>query len=165
MNVTNTGDGPFAKENSYHSNIAAILLLGKWFRFLQEQEVYDNTRIIIASDHGRNINSNYTGNMRLPSNEWLSFYHALLLVKDFNERGNLVTDTTFMTHGDVPVIAMEGIIDNPQNPFSGKHIKSDKENGIFITTTSSLEFTIKNDQWLHVHDNIFDPANWKKVKK
>jgi hypothetical protein len=165
MDITNAGNGPFAEEKSYHSNIAALLLLGKWFRFLQEQGVYDNTRIVIVSDHGRSTEAKYTGNMRLPNDDWLSSYHALLLVKDFNAKGNLITDTVFMTHGDVPVIAMEGLIDDPKNPFSENSIKSDKENDIFITTADSLRFTIRNDQWLTVRDNIFDPANWSTVTK
>jgi hypothetical protein len=165
MDITNTGDGPFADENSYHSNIAAFLLFGIWLKFLQEQGVYDNTRIIFTSDHGKSIGTNYSGNMQLPNGGWLSAYHALLFVKDFNARGNLNTETAFMTNGDVPVIAMEGLINNPQNPFSGNSIRSDKGKGIFITTAGHLQYTIANDQWLYVHDNIFDLDNWEMVKK
>jgi YidC/Oxa1 family membrane protein insertase len=165
MDITDTGNGPFAGLKNYHTNIAALLLLGKWFRYLQDQGVYDNTRIIITSDHGSAIDTEYSGNMLLPNGNWLSAYHAILLVKDFNARGNLNTDTTFMTHGDVPLIAMEGLINNPQNPFSGNSIKNEKENGALVTTADHLQYTIAKDQWLHVHDNIFDPANWSAVVK
>jgi hypothetical protein len=163
MDVTNIGDGPLAKENSYHSNMASILLIGKWFSFLQEQEVYDNTRIVVVSDHGLGVGAHYSGNISLPNGSRLSSYHALLLVKDFNARGNLVTDTTFMTHADVPGIVMEGLINNPQNPFSGNNIKSNKENGVSITTAGPLQFLITEDQWLHVRNNIFDPDNWERI--
>jgi hypothetical protein len=165
INITDTGNGPFAQEAIYHSNMAALLLLGKWLRFLQEQGVYDNTRIIVVSDHGKTVDTKYTGNIQLPNGQRLVRYHALLLVKDFGAQGNLVTDTTFMTNGDVPTIAMEGLIDNPQNPFTGNSIKNDKENGVFITSESVRKYTIADDQWLHVRDNVFDPDNWKKVKK
>jgi hypothetical protein len=71
-----------------------------------------------------------------------------------------------MTNGDVPLIAMEDLIDNPRNPFTGNIIKSDKENGVFVTTGNVRQNdTIANDQWLHVSEDIFNPDNWKKVKK
>jgi YidC/Oxa1 family membrane protein insertase len=166
IDITYTGDGPFAKEATYHTNMAALLLLGKWLMFLQEQGVYDNTRIIIVSDHGKPIGLKDIGDYLLPNDNWLSNCRALLLVKDFNARGTIATDTTFMTVGDVPLIAMEGLISNPRNPFTGNSIKSDKENGIFITTANIwLYDTIANDQWLHVHEDIFNPDNWKKVRK
>ena len=39
----------------YHANAAALLRLGEWFDWMREQGVYDNTRIIIVSDHGRDL--------------------------------------------------------------------------------------------------------------
>jgi len=165
MDVTNRGNGLFAEEKSYHAAMAAFLLLGKWFDDLQEQGVYDNTRIVIASDHGRSVNSKYSGNIPLPNNDRLSSYHALLLVKDFNGNGNIITDKTFMTQADVPIILMKELIDNPKNPFSNMSIKNDKEKNILITSANALQFKINHDQWLSVHDNIFDPNNWEMVEK
>ena len=39
----------------YHANMAAFIQLGKWFDYMRENNVYDNTRIIIAADHGIGI--------------------------------------------------------------------------------------------------------------
>jgi YidC/Oxa1 family membrane protein insertase len=47
----------------YHVAMAALLLLGQWFDFLKENGAYDNTRIIVSSDHGSNLQSNYRNNM------------------------------------------------------------------------------------------------------
>ncbi|GBU28547.1 membrane protein [Treponema sp. R8-4-B8] len=165
MDVTNRGYGPFAEEKTYHSIMASFILLGKWFKFLQEQNIYDNTRIIIVSDHGVSVKVKYTGNFLLPNNNWLSSYHALLMVKDFNSHGGIFTDVAFMTHGDVPVIAMNELIDNPKNPFSNNPVTINKKNGVIITSANALQFKIADDQWLSIHDNIFDPNNWKKEKK
>ena len=165
MNVTNFGDGPFAKEKVYHSVMAAFQFFGKWFKLFQEQGVYDNTRIIIASDHGRPLGAGYSGNMLLPNNDWLSAYHSLLMVKDFMSDGELVTDQTFMTLADVPSIAMNKLIDNPINPFSNRPVITEKDNGVLITSSKVLHFKIADDQWLRVHDNIFDPNNWEKAEK
>jgi len=165
VEIKEHGNGPFAGDSSYHVNIASIIMVGKWMKFLQEQGVYDNTRIIIASDHGKNLSGNFSGNMRLPNGQWLTAYNALLLVKDFNVSGDLVTDNAFMTNGDVPSIVMENLIDNPINPFTGNSIKTNKENGVFIATTDVLDFEISDDHWLYVNDDIFIPSGWKKALK
>jgi YidC/Oxa1 family membrane protein insertase len=158
--VTNRGDGPFSMEDHYHVNMAALLLLGKWFDFLKKNNVYDNTRIIIASDHGVSLEHNFPGNITLPNGDALQTYNALLLVKDFNMHGDLVTDNTFMSHADVPLLAVDGLIDNPKNPFTQTPLQNQKKNGLLITSVPGTKFTIARDEWLQVHDNIFDPENW-----
>jgi hypothetical protein len=163
--ITNLGSGPFAEEKSYHSIMASFLLLGKWFNFIQKQEIYNNTKIIIVSDHGSNLNSEYPGNILLPNNDRLSSYHALLMVKDFMSSGDLVTDTTFMTNGDVPVFSMNELINNPVNPFSNCPVTAGNKNNVIITTSGTLQYKISDDQWLSVHDNIFDPNNWGRMGK
>jgi YidC/Oxa1 family membrane protein insertase len=178
--VVNKGSGPFANSEPYHVNMAAFLLLGEWFDFLKENGVYDNTRIIIVSDHGRDITTLLKNGVTLPNGEMLEMYHALLLVKDFNAQaaaqtvltGELPSDRTFMTNADVPVLATEKIMPAPVNPHTGKKIRSEKENGVTITTTYLWEigkhfkntFNIKPDEWLHVRDDIFKPENWSRAK-
>jgi hypothetical protein len=169
--ITNTGSGPFAHEEHYHVNMAALLLLGKWFDFLKENNVYDNTRIIIVSDHGRNIYSQFPDNIILPNGESLEAYTALLMVKDFHAHGALIVDDSFMTNADVPLIALKDIVENPLNPWTGKIITGNKENGITLTTSvlwsvdrhSEYSFAIKPDEWLHVHTTIYDQNNWSQV--
>jgi arylsulfatase A-like enzyme len=68
---------------------------------LKENNAYDNTRIIIVSDHGGNI-SNISNNITLPNGTPLASYTALLMVKDFDAQGRLKTDNTFMTNADMP---------------------------------------------------------------
>jgi membrane protein insertase Oxa1/YidC/SpoIIIJ len=171
--ITDIGNGPFSNEENYHVNVAALLLLGKWFDFLKENGVYDNTRIIIVSDHGRPLNSKFPNDVVLPNGWNLTMLNAFLLVKDFNTYGLLSIDDSFMTNADVPLIALEGIVENPVNPWTGKLLTYDKENGITLTTSTlwrtdkhqRFQFNIKPDEWMHVHDNIFDPANWSMVRK
>ncbi|MDR2490313.1 MAG: hypothetical protein LBD20_02810, partial [Spirochaetaceae bacterium] len=99
-------------------------------------------------------------------------YTALLLVKDFDAAGGLTTNDAFMTNADTPLLALSGLINDPVNPWTGKRLESDKENGVIITTSSLFDvqkhpryiFDIKKDQWLYVRDNIFDPAMWKAVQ-
>jgi len=169
--VTNIGGGKFADEKNYHVNIAAILLIGKWLDYLKENDAYDNTRVIVVSDHGLELYSDYEGNIILPNNKCLANYTALLMVKDFNSHGKLQVNNDFMTNADVPVIALDNIVLNPVNPYTGKEIKSGKEDGATLTTSVIWEverhpryhFDIKPDEWLHVHTNIFEKENWSSV--
>jgi hypothetical protein len=162
---------------SFQVNLAALTLLARWFEFLQAQGVWDNTRIIIVSDHGRDLQSDYPGNIPLPNGEHLQAYHPLLLVKDFADRtarpagepAAMVTDRHFMTNADVPLLATAGIIENPVNPFTGVPLSSRKDGGITLTTSASWApqkhgvntFTIGADEWLHVTTDIFKGENWR----
>jgi YidC/Oxa1 family membrane protein insertase len=169
--IDNMGNSPFAKDKYYHSNMAAFLLLGKWFSYLQEKGAYDNTKIIIASDHGDNLLGNFPDTFMLPDGNYLQLYNCLLMVKDFNAHGPLLTDNTFMTHADVPYIATKDLIENPLNPFTQRPLRTEKQDGALIATSSDgmttsrskYKFDIEKDDWLHVQDNIFEHNNWEKV--
>jgi YidC/Oxa1 family membrane protein insertase len=172
QSVTNRGTGPYANDYYYHVNMASILLLGKYLAFLKENGVYDNTRIIIVADHGvGRILMDQPQNISLPNGGRISGYNPLLLVKDFNSEGSLAIDNSFMTNADSPFFALEGIVNNPVNPFTHTPLKSDKDQGIYITTIGALgstdhskyQYRIRKNQWLYVKDNIFDPANWMAV--
>jgi hypothetical protein len=170
--VTNFGSGPFAFDEYYHVNIASFMMLGKWFSFLKKNDVYDNTRIIIVSDHGRHGRSELLNNIVLPNGDRLQSFNPLLMCKDFNAgNGELLVDNSFMTNGDTPLLATNSIINNPINPFTHIPLQSNKENGVTITTIGALssrvhskyQYKINEHEWLHVHDNIFDPTNWEAV--
>ena len=117
----------------YQCNMTAMIQLGKWLDYLRENGVYDNTRIIIAADHGRNLDylfdkciENGKDNTHTAIHDAL-IYDPLLLVKDFGST-ELTTDDTFMTNADTPTIAFSGLIEHPVNPFTGKEINSDGKN-------------------------------------
>ena len=152
---------PFAGDISYQTNIAALLQLGKWFTFLQQEEVYDNTRIIIVSDHGSWPNTPIPEDVIFSDGSTISAYRSLLMIKDFNSSGNLYTDNTFMTIADVPLLTLHGFIQNPVNPFTGNVLVTNKENGIQLTSSGHLQYVIQDNQWLFVHTDIFNPANWR----
>ena len=172
QNVTDRGKSPLADDARFHVMTASFLLLGRWFDYLKAQGVYDNTRIILVSDHGRG-SANFPGNIDLPNGDTLQSYNALLMVKDFNGTDSFISSDAFMTNADVPLIALEGVINNPVNPFTKETLQTDKDNGVAIATVGALStyrhtkyiYNLKDYQWLHVKDNIFDPANWSGSKK
>lgn len=155
----------------YCINVATYEQIAVWLDYLKEQGVYDNTRIILVSDHGYNLG-------QFPDLITADGFDAeclcpLLMVKDFNSTGPLAVDYTFMTNADVPTLAMTGIIDCPINPFTGNPINDDdKSDGeVFVTSSYNWEvvnetgytFDLHDGQWISVRNNIFDINNWTYV--
>lgn len=153
----------------YHANMAAFIQLGKWFDYLRENDIYDNTKIILVSDHGRYLNHLDELILDDGSDEYknVELYYPLLMVKDFGSE-EFTTSDEFMTNGDVPTLAMKDVIENPVNPFTGKPINSDEKTAHdqFIIMTGSWSVT-SNDgntyfssQWASVRDDLWDKDNW-----
>ena len=160
----------------YHVNMCTLLLLGEWFDYLRSEGVYDNTRIIIVSDHawnlgliddlklkydvekGRNAFDEYFDCME---------FNACFMVKDFGAKG-FTTDNTFMTNADVPTLAFKDIVKDPVNPFTGKEITDDYKHNdkVYLIWSRRWETRRNNgnkflpDHWFSVHDDIFKKENW-----
>ena len=158
----------------YHSNMAAMLLLGKWFDYLRENGVYDNTKIIIVSDHGRDLQQMEEAIFHLGNGETVDseFFRALLLVKDFNATGFTFSDE-FMTNADTPTLAFDGLIEHPVNPFTGKEInnaeKTAHDQYILDSDLWSVDENNGNvflpGNWYAVHGDTWDASNWRLVAK
>ena len=167
LSVTDYGTSRFKREEYYHINAAAIKRISDYLEFLKLNNVYDNTRIILVSDHGR-LNTTYVTKTNLPFN--IDHFNPLLMVKDFNAKGKMETDMTFMTNADVPFMATEGIIKDPKNPFTGNTINPKIKNDpqlILIERTekkSDYEIDINSKNSYYVHTDIFNPNNWEKVQ-
>lgn len=157
----------------YHVNAASIRLLGAWFDRLKREGVYDNTRIIIVSDHGSRVSH---PNFDSFHQDTVTPYNPLLLVKDFGSSGAIVTDPTLMTNADVPHLAMRGLFEE-KNPYTGTDLSVDsKKGGVTIvrdvtlhqgfsldlmTTTTCYESGAS--AWI-VTGDITSKDNWKEVK-
>ncbi len=148
---------------SYHVSVASLLAVGEWFDYLREQGVYDNTRIIIVSDHGQGLNQFGI----TCCNSDMEYFMPLLMVKDFNSTG-FKTSNKFMTNADTPTLATADIIDDPVNPFTNKPINSDPKVG---PQTVFLSYDIYVDEnngykyfpgaWFSVKGDPHRASNWK----
>ena len=143
----------------YQCNMAAMLRIGEWLDYLRECGVYDNTRIILVADHGRNLEHFEQLLMEDGSGEIedVEFYYPLLMVKDFYTKG-FTTSHEFMTNADVPTLAVNGLIDNPVNPFTGKAINNDEK-------TAHPQYIIRSYDWEIAENNgtTYLPAKWASV--
>ena len=180
--VTNRGSSRFKDDGAYHTEMAALRLLGKWFTYLKENGIYDNTRIVIVSDHGcHNTEDDFEFNPELDQQitsrvyYGRGHYHSLLMVKDFNATGTLRYDDQFMTSADPVSFLLKDIFEKPVNPYTGKEIPLDttplKKDGVIISASDNHQpeyngkytFNIKDNEWWLVKDNIFKSENWTPV--
>jgi YidC/Oxa1 family membrane protein insertase len=168
LTVTDYGKGPFCREIRYHANAAAVKRLSDYFDFLRLHNVYDNTRIILVSDHGI-LDNSYVTKTNLPFH--VDQFNPFLLVKDFNANGEMKTDMTFMTNADVPALAMIDLIESPVNPFTGNTVTAYQKNNpqliligrVHDKNENEIELNPRNTYY--VHDNIFDEKNWNRPEK
>ena len=157
-----------AKQMShYQTNMAVMMKLGDWFDYMREEEVYDNTKIIIVSDHGYNLHC-LDGTEYGPGEKQDGLqFTSLLMMKDYNAHG-FATDEQFMTNADVPTLAAKDTIPDARNPFTGRIIndadKNPEDTHVFGTfdvqapKNNGTRFLPGN--WYSVHDDVRTGSNW-----
>src|SRR5574344_1102022 len=124
LNLDSLGCTVDSSAIGYSENVIAYKALASWISYLKQNDCYDNTRIIIGSDHGNNsqdgYNLDFTGfDIGINPDE----FHPLLMVKDFGCDGPLtVDDTTLMTNADVASLALKDTVPGAYNPFTLKKI-------------------------------------------
>lgn len=170
--ITNYSDSEYAHDSAYSSMAGIMHRLAEFFDYLKENGVYNNTRILIVSDHGSSSrDKNFKWDEKF---ERLSpgRYHPLFMFKDFGDENSFATSDEFMTNADGPAMLLEGFISNPENPFTGEVVtNATKSNGALINTSnlfmphhtkSKYVLTSPSTDWYRVSKNIFESENWKQ---
>ena len=170
--VTDQGSSEYADNDSYSSMAGVMHRLAEFFDYLKENGAYDNTRILIVSDHGssareKDFQWDEKFEMLRPGR-----YHPLFMFKDFGSAGDFVTSDEFMTNADGPAMLLEGFVANPENPFTGDAVtNATKSDGALINTSnlfmphhtkSKYVFTFPPTDWYRVSESIFESENWKQ---
>lgn len=84
----------------FDTEACALFLLNDYISWLKKEGIYDNTQIIILSDHA-GVDSAHN----LPRLESRDFGHDILfLLKDFNARGELKNDQRLVANFDAATI-------------------------------------------------------------
>lgn len=152
----------------YRVNALSLKAIAKWLDYLKENDAYDNTRIIIVSDHGRDIHLEDFETFADPFAP--AYFSAMLLTKDFGAHGDFATNEAFMMNADTLFIAKEGLGLSGKNPFTGNEFKPEKDGDIHVYYAESASTTKIYDSntfdlsrgW-SVKENIFDEDNWNKL--
>ncbi len=165
--------------------------LAKYFDYLRENGVWDNTRIIIVSDHGYhttmqyykktfkkssipNASYDFTFSDQIPNS-----FDCILLYKDFNQNQPLHTDDTFMTNADTVLLAIDNLDINKINPFTGKELVAQKDDGMNllfrnhnilqinapdVRDQNTITYNL-NNSWHYNGKGINNPENWIPLNK
>ncbi len=158
----------YRQVSHYHANMAAMIQLGRWMDWLREQGVYDNTRIIIVADHGTHLA--LSEEMLFGQEQWedITRFNPLLMVKDFGS-SEFSVDWSFMTNADVPLMAVEGLVEEARNPFTGKVLSDEYKylpvhQVMFSSETNNIsgeESVIPEAYWYALRgDQVFDREAW-----
>lgn len=158
----------------YRVNALCIKAVGKWLDYLKENDAYDNTRIIIVSDHGRGIHLEEFKNFA--DYEAPAFFSAMLMFKDFkmpNSVQGVQTSGEFMMNADTVFLAKEGLDVSNKNPFTGKDFVQQKDGEVHVYYSvqhnqtkiyNNKQFDLETKKGWAVKENIFDEANWRRLK-
>ena len=182
--------GGYEYEAQYSTMAGVLFKLAQFIDYLKNEGVYDNTRIIMVSDHGLNLKIEAPPALaEMQGFSWQTFSDsrdgqifpfmkervtASLFFKDFNERGEIKYDFSLMTNADTPSLAVKDMIDEAENPFTGNKLAildaADKADLIKIavappeSTRNRNNFKFIVDEWYTVKENIFENSNWSKYE-
>lgn len=157
-------------QDHFYVNQLTIEELAVFLDYLKENNVYDNSRIIIVSDHGASLELDGANNFEDPS---LPFtFNPLLLVKDFDSTGEPKTDSQFMTNADTLFLAKQNLDVSNINPFTNQELVQQKDLPLYVHKVLVQEcspnrimkrhmFTFKNEYTWIINGNLFDGNNWK----
>ena len=153
----------------YHVNMGVMLQMGRWLDDLKAQGVYDNTRIILVADHGYPLDMHPEMDAKKNSIGITNVddFFPLLMVKDFGSTG-FKESRDFMTNADVPFMAVDGLIENPVNPFTGKPITTEEKFAHEQMIMTSRDVAVQDSTgevflpsfWASVKDDIWEKENW-----
>ncbi len=158
----------YTSMSHYASNAAAYIQLGFYFDYLRQSGAWDNTRIIIVSDHGiMNQYANMFGGQLDIGAMNIDAFNPVLMVKDFGASGFNI-DESIMTNADVPYIATNGIIENPVNPFTGNPLVMNHEMPFCVlnsddwTVAGPDALRFAEDDWYVFNGNeVYNTDSWE----
>ena len=151
------------------NELCGLKALVRWFDWMKKEGVYDNTLIILVSDHDGNDSAVFGkefNDLRPPDKPWKP--DALLLVKQRNSRGDLVVDTREMSSADVvPLIcAAEGVCPEGEfpNPLEYREKPRTRTHSAGLASVRRHD----NDRFITedftITGNSHDRANWHKTE-
>ncbi|MGX3010569.1 sulfatase-like hydrolase/transferase [Helicobacter sp. 23-1044] len=148
----------------YDTEACALHYLRDFVKNLKNAGIYDNTQILVVSDHGGNDGINLP---ILDKNDWRP--DVLFLFKDFGARGELKVDKRLMANFDVASIFCANLKGGCPNvpPNILQNYPQNRE----LLHTLPISWRLQEhsiDKWhirkaFKVRDNIFDAQNWVEI--
>jgi hypothetical protein len=162
-----SSDSPDA---AYYSARKVIDVLLRWFDWMKENGVYDNTVIMVVSDHGNwnqdsgiNISADSKSDFAID----ISKSNALMLIKGFNQNGELQRNDALICSSDIPALlqAETGIYFTGSPDTRNQIIKPIRYYSC-ITDPYNSFYTKKQSAYrtYEVNGSLYDINSWKLMK-
>ena len=157
------------EDGCYYTTLKAIKMFIEWLDILKREGIYDNTKIILVSDHGPPYADDPFRPKDFPlDREIFNEHHATLWVKDFNREDPYSVDKeTFLSNADTPAIAYSGV-ENGKNysPIDKDPIRNRVPHRILDAYYINLKHDLQVEKkirvvfHLQVKDSISESKNW-----
>lgn len=150
------------------SEKCALQSLIKWFNWMKKNEVYDNTQIILVSDHGRWDSSELIAafggdNDKKTGEVYPIALNGLLLIKDYNAKGPLRINNDLMANWDVQNLILRKLGQRTDSPWKNKDRVRCSVNGDWPRSSHDKnKYVIKNT--VCIKGTIFNKNNWNIMK-
>ena len=155
-------------DSAYYSAKKFIVLMVAYTDWLKSAGLYDNTTIIIASDHGNDYSDNNPlapeGIESALPRDTFNRLNSLFLIKPAGASGAVRGDDTFASNGDIHAALQKAL--GLETPYAGSNVHvgvspradfvSSRSN---FRTDGTAKYTI-----YQVKDSITDPKNWQVTK-
>lgn len=161
--------------NHYQGAKCSLLIVADYFDKLKELGVYDNTRIVIVSDHGivNGVEDRSTRAIAGGTNDDYGVAtRSVLWVKKEGARGAMATSEEFMPGADVPRIVCEQI-GGCVNPYlDNKTIDRHGREDPYVVTFTPWQFSRQYKTKFHIQEqrelrgkDPFDASGWRVIYK
>jgi hypothetical protein len=150
----------------YQTTKCMMRELGRFAQWLHASSVYDNTMLVIASDHGWTSHNPLLKDV--PERLVYSMFQSFLMVKQFDAQGPLVESKEFIANANVPGIICD-VIGGCVDKTTGKTIAHQRLTGnVLLHETPWQPAGQHKDAFVvealySVHSDITKPENWTRV--
>ncbi len=155
-------------ESAYYSAKKFIALIVAYTDWLKANGLYDNTTIILVSDHGNDYSDNNPlapeGIESALPRDTFNRLNSLFMVKPAGASGSVKVDDTFASNGDINAALQKALGLQPSYAGSNVHVGVSPR-ADFVSSRSNFrtdgvaKYTIYK-----VTDSITDPKNWQVTK-
>ena len=146
----------------FDTELCALTYLAYYIQWLKDEGIYDNTQILIVSDHAGDdsINTPKLSPRTIGAD-------IIFLFKDFKERGNLKIDSRLMASYDIASIFCANLKGGCPN-VTPNILQNYPANREIIHARPDDSFKHESHKWLitkayKVKDNIYDAKNWTDI--
>ncbi len=153
----------------FYADWATLKELRHYFKWMRQNGVYDNSLIILISDHGRDV--------RLPSMDLgpkesnYAYFMPLLMVKLPHAQGPVQSDLSPHSSADVPYFA--SLVLPPEqrrNPFTGKALEQqnpqDPRHAYYIDSNPASQKAdrFNKERSYRITGPLWETASWQEIR-